>query len=234
MVSIPNGTRTVWYQPCHTSISPVQPHIHVHIPGRFISTTLPLHEHPLMPPVRVASFYGSHTLKEKHTTEPHLEKCLRECAGRWRRSSHILRVPVSFGILRRPDHNEEAEEGTGARCSHHPAARGVSQLHSGIAPTSLTKLTKLRGGGRIRRGRYLLRCPCGCLCLCLPRWSSHGFTTALDPLDSLEGSQLYTGTGAVVGSAGLRWSSHRCTTATYTVNICSTFEAGSVLLCPTT
>ena len=64
----------------HTSISPVQPHIHVHIPGRFISTTLPLHENPLMPPVRVASFYGPHTLKEKHTTEPHLEKCLRECA----------------------------------------------------------------------------------------------------------------------------------------------------------
>ena len=62
----------------HSSISPKAPPLKVHIPGTLISTELRLHPDPLVPPLHVASFYGPHTLKEKHLCEPILDRLLED------------------------------------------------------------------------------------------------------------------------------------------------------------
>ena len=62
----------------HTSISPIPPALTVHIPGILISTQLHLHPDPLIPPLRIASYYGPHTMTEKRRCEPVLNSLLRE------------------------------------------------------------------------------------------------------------------------------------------------------------
>ena len=60
----------------HTSVSPQKPLPTVHIPGILISVELSLHTDPSVPAVRVASFYGPHRIKDKHTCEPVLDPLL--------------------------------------------------------------------------------------------------------------------------------------------------------------
>ena len=60
----------------HTSISPQKPLPTVHIPEILISVELSLHTDPSVPAVRVASFYGPHRIKDKHTCEPVLDPLL--------------------------------------------------------------------------------------------------------------------------------------------------------------
>ena len=62
----------------HTSISPAPPTLTIHIPGTLISTQLQLHPNPLMPPLRIASYYGPHSIREKRECEPVLDSLLRE------------------------------------------------------------------------------------------------------------------------------------------------------------
>ena len=62
----------------HTSISPAPPTLTVHMPGTLISTQLQLHSKPLMPPLRIASYYGPHSIREKRECEPVLDSLLRE------------------------------------------------------------------------------------------------------------------------------------------------------------
>ena len=62
----------------HTSISPAPPTLPVHIPGTLISTQLQLHPNPLMPPLRIASYYGPHSIREKREFEPVLDSLLGE------------------------------------------------------------------------------------------------------------------------------------------------------------
>ena len=62
----------------HTSISPAPPTLTVHIPGTLISTQLQLHPNCLMPPLRIASYYGPHSIREKRECEPVLDSLLRE------------------------------------------------------------------------------------------------------------------------------------------------------------
>ena len=62
----------------HTSISPTPRTLTVHIPGTLISTQLQLHPNPLMPPLRIASYYGPHSIREKRECEPVLNSLLRE------------------------------------------------------------------------------------------------------------------------------------------------------------
>ena len=62
----------------HTSISPKPPPLQVHIPGILVSTQLHLHPNPLMPPVRIASFYGPHKIGDKRPCEPIIDSLLRE------------------------------------------------------------------------------------------------------------------------------------------------------------
>ena len=62
----------------HTSISPIPPALTIHIPGILISTQLHLHPDPLIPPLRIASYYGPHTISEKRRCEPVLNSLLRE------------------------------------------------------------------------------------------------------------------------------------------------------------
>ena len=62
----------------HTSISPAPRTLTVHIPGTLISTQLQLHPNPLMPPLRIASYYGLHSIREKRECEPVLDSLLRE------------------------------------------------------------------------------------------------------------------------------------------------------------
>ena len=62
----------------HTSISPKPPPLHIDIPGTLVSVELHLHPNPLVPPMRLASFYGPHTLKEKRVCQPHLDTLLRD------------------------------------------------------------------------------------------------------------------------------------------------------------
>ena len=62
----------------HTSISPKPPPLKVHIPGILVSTQLHLHPNPLMPPVRIASFYGPHKIRDKRPLEPIIDSLLRE------------------------------------------------------------------------------------------------------------------------------------------------------------
>ena len=60
----------------HTSLMPKCPAHTVHVPGSLISVSLSLHHDPLIPPVRVASFYGPHTMRRK-----------RPCEAAWTSSS---------------------------------------------------------------------------------------------------------------------------------------------------
>ena len=60
----------------HTSKSPQKPLPTVHIPGILISVELSLHTDHSVPAVRVASFYGPHRIKDKHTCEPVLDPLL--------------------------------------------------------------------------------------------------------------------------------------------------------------
>ena len=62
----------------HTSISPAPPTLTVHMPGTLISTQLQLHPNSLMPPLRIASYYGPHLIREKRQCEPVLNSLLRE------------------------------------------------------------------------------------------------------------------------------------------------------------
>ena len=62
----------------HTSVSPSQPALTVHVPGILISTQLHLHPDPLIPPLRIASYYGPHSIKDKRLCEPALGSLLRE------------------------------------------------------------------------------------------------------------------------------------------------------------
>ena len=62
----------------HTSISSKPPPPKVHIPGILVSTQLHLHPNPLMPPVRIASFYGPHEIGDKRICEPIIDSLLRE------------------------------------------------------------------------------------------------------------------------------------------------------------
>ena len=62
----------------HTSISPAPLTLTVHIPGTLISTQLQLHPNPLMPPLRIASYYDPHSIREKRECEPVLDSLLRE------------------------------------------------------------------------------------------------------------------------------------------------------------
>ena len=62
----------------HTSIAPTCPKPTVHIPGKLISVQLSLHHSPLSPHVRVASFYGPHTIRDKHAVEPVLDTLLKD------------------------------------------------------------------------------------------------------------------------------------------------------------
>ena len=62
----------------HTSISPAPPALTVHIPGTLISTQLQQHPNPLMPPLRIASYYRAHSIREKCECEPVFDSLLRE------------------------------------------------------------------------------------------------------------------------------------------------------------
>ena len=62
----------------HTSISPAPRTLTVHIPGTLISTQLQLHPNPLMPPLRIASYYGPDSIREQRECEPVLDSLLRE------------------------------------------------------------------------------------------------------------------------------------------------------------
>ena len=62
----------------HTSISPKPPPVKVHIPGILVSTQLHLHPNPLIPPVRIASFYGPHGIGDRRPCEPIIDSLLRE------------------------------------------------------------------------------------------------------------------------------------------------------------
>ena len=62
----------------HTFIPPAPPTLTVHIPGTLISTQLQLHPNPLMPPLRIASYYSPHSIREKRECEPVLDSLLRE------------------------------------------------------------------------------------------------------------------------------------------------------------
>ena len=62
----------------HTSIAPTCPKPTVHILGKLISVQLSLHHSPLSPHVRVASFYGPHTIRDKHAIEPVLDTPLKD------------------------------------------------------------------------------------------------------------------------------------------------------------
>ena len=62
----------------HISISPKLPPLRVHLPGILISTLLHLHPDPTTPPVRIASFYGPHTVKDKRPCEAVIDTLLRE------------------------------------------------------------------------------------------------------------------------------------------------------------
>ena len=62
----------------HTSIAPTCPKPTVHIPSKLISVQLTLHHSPLSPHVRVASFNGPHTIRDKRTVEPVLDTLLKD------------------------------------------------------------------------------------------------------------------------------------------------------------
>ena len=75
----------------HTSISPKPPPLKVHIPGILVSTQLHLHPNPLMPPVRIASFYGPHKIGDKRPCEPIIDSLPRDSIillGDFNRTTH--------------------------------------------------------------------------------------------------------------------------------------------------
>ena len=64
----------------HNSISPNEPDLQVLVPGKLITTSLPLRSDPSMPRVTIASYYGLHTARERLQCEPHLDRLLDKCA----------------------------------------------------------------------------------------------------------------------------------------------------------
>ena len=62
----------------HTSLTHKCPAHTVHIPGSLISVPPSLHHEPLTRPVRVASFYGPHTMRQKGPCELALDQLLCE------------------------------------------------------------------------------------------------------------------------------------------------------------
>ena len=62
----------------HTSLPPTPPTLTVHIPGTLISTQLQLQPDPMMPPLRIASYYGHHTIREKRECKLVLDSLLCE------------------------------------------------------------------------------------------------------------------------------------------------------------
>ena len=63
----------------YTPPSPQHPEpFTVHIPGTLITTQLQLHPNPLSPPLRIAPYYGPHSIREKCECEPVLNSLLRE------------------------------------------------------------------------------------------------------------------------------------------------------------
>ena len=56
-----------------------------------ISTQLQLHPNPLMPPLRIASYYGPDSIREKRECEPVLDTLLREACiilGDYKSTTH--------------------------------------------------------------------------------------------------------------------------------------------------
>ena len=65
----------------------------MHLPGTLISTQLHLDPDPTTPPVRIASFYGRHTMKDKRPCEAVIDTLLRESCvilGDYNSTTHVF------------------------------------------------------------------------------------------------------------------------------------------------
>ena len=73
----------------HISISPQARDTETYTPWQLSSTNLSLHADPSLLHVRVLSFKGRHSVKAKHTCEPHLDKLVMESANILRQFTRV-------------------------------------------------------------------------------------------------------------------------------------------------